>query len=528
LAETVKLSRLVVRLSALGVAAIIALPFVFEQVEAFGNAPDMDGFPAKAESIERARSADTAAVAAADSTAAPTPSTRTVDRQRSRSTIAAAADETIGPEKKVSQAATQGDWGVDPTTLLKDASASVVLDGELAHLKKDPAPKWSSAKFIPSRSGEHEFTLTWSGEGNLKIALYEAKSRKEIAARKNRDSPKEITADLTKGADYRLVVWASSGKGSFVVIESEAPTVAQETTPTTTAAPRATTTTTAPPQTTTTTQAPTTTTPPGPPQSRPGGMLVGVFADDVAASEQEAGGAWDGVRWYVPGGFGTTLPNKVVSWLNRGTTVHISYKSGVPMDNGERSRLATLLASVPDGGGELWITLWHEPENDSFSAANWGKVQTDLAAAVTTANQGRSVPIVTAFTLMGWGLGGNTSNIEYLDAIDDIPRSQGIVMIDPYDWPSTKGQGTVDLFDDYTRDVVKSLKNRGWAWGIAETGTALTGNQRTQWILRNVQDAYDNGAVAFWYFNKDKPNESDNRYWKSEPAGLAALRAWRP
>lgn len=517
-----KLSRLVVRLSALGVAALIALPFVFEQVEAFGNASEIERFPALEESFDRPAPAgdttDEDKPRRATNVEAPAPA------KTGKKSIAAAPAEATGPQQKVAQATTQNEWGVDPKTLLKDASASVIMEGQLARRQSDPAPRWSTAKFVPSESGQHEFTLDWAGDANLKIALYEAKTREQVAANKKTDNPKEITAKLDKGTDYRLMVWASHGKASFIVIESDAPMQADEKSPTTTKAPKATTTTQAP----TTTKAPTTTAPPKPVTPNTGDMLVGVFADNIGASENDAGGRWDGIRWYVPGNFQTSLPNSVVSYLNRGTTVHISYKSGVPMDNSERSRLATLLDSVPDGAGALWITLWHEPENDSFSASNWGKVQEDLVAAVNKANQGRSVPIVPAFTLMGWGLGGNTSNIEYLNAVDDIPRDQAIVMIDPYDWPSSKGQGTVDLFDDYTKDVVKSLKNRGWAWGIAETATALTGNQRTQWILRNVQDAYDNGAVAFWYFNKDKPNEADNRYWESEPAGLAALRAWTP
>ncbi|MDJ0960570.1 MAG: hypothetical protein QNJ88_07930 [Acidimicrobiia bacterium] len=509
-------------MSALGIAALIALPFVFEQVDAFGNAADVDQFPAKVEAVDRPAFAGESTDNDKPLAAAP------ADTKAAKETSSATPTEAAAPQNEFSYAATTSDWGVDPKTLLKDASASVVLEGQLARRQSDPAPRWSTAKIVPDKSGRHEFTLDWAGDGNLKIALYEAKTRKQVAANKKKDHPKEISAKLAKGTDYRLVVWASSGKGSFVVIESSAPTLAEEKAPTTTKAPKATTTTTKPPKTTTTTTTTTQAPKKQPPASRPGGMLVGVFADDPAKSEQEAGGAWDGIRWYVPGDFGTTLPNKVVSWLNRGTVVHLSYKSAVPMNDNDRSRLATLLSNVPDGGGELWLTFWHEPENDSFSAANWGKVQRNLVAAVNKANKSRSVDIVPVFTLMGWGLGGNTSNIEYLNAIDDISRSDGIVMIDPYDWPSTKGQGTVDLFDDYTKDVVKSLKNRGWAWGIAETGTALTGNQRTQWILRNVQDAYNNGAVAFWYFNKDKPNEADNRYWKSEPAGLAALRSWTP
>ena len=185
-------------MSALGIAAIIALPFVFEQVEAFGNASDMEGFPPTVQASERPEPAGDTTDADQPVRRAPAKRRATANADKSAgvdlsakdSIVVAAPTETTEPSRAVAQAGTQNDWGVDPKTLLKDASASVIFEGDLARRKSDPAPRWSSAKFIPSRSGAHEFTLDWSGDGNLKIALFEAKSRNEIAARKNRDSPK--------------------------------------------------------------------------------------------------------------------------------------------------------------------------------------------------------------------------------------------------------------------------------------------------------------------------------------------------
>lgn len=251
------------------------------------------------------------------------------------------------------------------------------------------------------------------------------------------------------------------------------------------------------------------------------GMLVGLFTDDAG----HRAGDWDIVRHYISGGIPSVVPTEVRFVLEMGDVLHLSAKPNVPMGPMEQDTLRDLFADAESLGGELWISLWHEPENDNFTAQAWGELQDQL---VDIASEYHFIKPI--FNLMGWGLHSSQqggSNLQYLDAIEGL-QGQGIVAIDVYDWPSSKGRPSEDLLDAYTAETVGEIQRRGWSWMIAETGTVGNDAHQEAWILRNMQAAFDAGCVAWEYFAKDKPNEPDNRMWDVSSSTLVAMRAWRP
>ncbi len=258
---------------------------------------------------------------------------------------------------------------------------------------------------------------------------------------------------------------------------------------------------------------------PGPPVAPPQGMLVGLFTD--FSNRRNMG--WDVLRYYESGGIPWQVPQAVRAQLQAGRAVHLSAKPGVPMNMGERLDLESLFRDAQDLGGHLYMSLWHEPENDSFTAAQWGELQNELVGSASLFDN-----VTPVFNLMGWGLHASQSggsNLEYLDVIDGL-QSDGIVAIDVYDWPSSKGRPSEDLFDAYTADTVGELKRRNWRWMIAETGTVGDEAHQTSWVLRNMQEASDFGCVVWLLFDKDKPNEPDDRMWAVEMGTLLAMRDW--
>ena len=352
-----KLTRLVVRLSALGIVAILALPFVYEQVDAFGHAaPERQSF---SDRELDSRDADR------NRNSRPVQDVATADTRRSDSKA---------PSKKAKGTSSSSGASAPNGPAVAALESDVVFSGTVAK-KKAKLPRWTSTQVTATASGEHDFVIDWTGDANLRIAIREVSGR-WVAAETSKNQPKAFAASLKKGTVYRIAVWSMRGIGAFTVTmqPSQQDDPPNQVTPPT--QPPATTTTTRPPATTTTT----TTAPPAPPATPRGDSYPGQPANGTLMWGASITGNGDPVKRHEdPAGHALTLRRTFFQWsartggmvtmarndLAKGRLPWVSIKtpSWAAMGRGDHdAEIDAMLKALDALNGPVWLAMHHEPE----------------------------------------------------------------------------------------------------------------------------------------------------------------------
>jgi len=358
-----KLDRMVVRLSALAAVAILVLPLVVDQVSAFGNAAEREGFTPRTTQISARDTDDTATGRSSQQPS----DTATIDSgPRVPATARTEGEQTA----KAGEAAYAS---ADPPALEPASPDSEVLFAStVAAAKKARAPKWRKTEFRASTTGTFQFGLDWSGKGNLLISLRDLKTNKIITKDTSKASSKSLTADLREGRKYRVAVWAKSGAGTFEVTMTspidDAPNAAPDPNPD--PAPDPTPPTTSPPD------------PTPPPETNPvtgsgypgepanGKILWGASiqgnGDPVSRHEDAAGHPLTLHRTYFKwsqrsGGMVTTARSDIAN--GRQPWVSVKTPSWTAMANGDHdAEIDEMLRALDALNGSVWLTIHHEPE----------------------------------------------------------------------------------------------------------------------------------------------------------------------
>ncbi len=134
-------------------------------------------------------------------------------------------DTTSAPEGPalVSAVATDTDGQVANTSISvtvdnePDPPPDPVIFSGVADNNNQAGPRWSRTVYTAQTTGIHEFTLDWTGNGDLRFDLRVAPGNQWVAANVSTDRPKTISATLTAGLDYYVAVWANNGSGNFNV-----------------------------------------------------------------------------------------------------------------------------------------------------------------------------------------------------------------------------------------------------------------------------------------------------------------------
>jgi len=79
------------------------------------------------------------------------------------------------------------------------------------------APRWVPVLYTPDTSGPATLVLDWTGDGNLAFDVRVQATGEWLAANTSSSTPKEATAILEAGVEYRIGVWSRSGVGDFTM-----------------------------------------------------------------------------------------------------------------------------------------------------------------------------------------------------------------------------------------------------------------------------------------------------------------------
>jgi hypothetical protein len=379
-----KLDRLVVRLSALALAAVLALPFVVDRVQAFGNAADAEpAFPPQTESTEdTVAPVDDFRIEALAPTPTTTPPPRTVAAPAPTPEEPSSAADSNAPEAFV-RSVSAAPSGSGSATVAEDPEETevpvqdnppIVFDGVVAKKNTKRAPKWTSFVVTPEASGNHVFSLQWTGKGNLMLSVRDRATNAWLGSDTSKDRPKTITVHLKANKEYRLAVWAKQGKGTFTVTMSQQTAVGGGSNPS--QPPRNDPPPSDPPPSDPPPPEQPPTPPPGPsgngyPGEPPNGTLVWGASitgngDPVSRHEQPSGHALTLRRtfWQWSQRTGSMI-NTAKGDLAAGRLPWVSVKTPgwQAMANGKHnSEIDSMLRALDALNGPVWLTIHHEPE----------------------------------------------------------------------------------------------------------------------------------------------------------------------
>jgi len=150
--------------------------------------------------------------------------------------------------------------------------------------------------------------------------------------------------------------------------------------------------------------------------------------------------------------------------------------------------------------GPVWVAFHHEPEGDG-DIREWTAMQARLAPLVRETAPNVAYSII----LTGWH---QLEGVEEYSLSSMWPDTKiDIAGFDVYNKFGMERNGVrVESFTDFERDYFTDFsrfaKQRGIAWGIAETGhTNRSALVEPNWTLRTYLSVLKYGGIAFTYFN---------------------------
>lgn len=146
-----------------------------------------------------------------------------------------------------------------------------------------------------------------------------------------------------------------------------------------------------------------------------------------------------------------------------------------------------MLVALDNLGGSdkpVWLTVWHEPENDNGNAADWRGMQKRIRDRINALKaQGKPMDnIAFAPILMSWTFqtsSGRNMNDWWVDGIWDF------FGVDPYCYNTCSSKGKTILTDGAWNSFVSYLSNKNIPIGIGEWGET---NKASVWasVMRDV------------------------------------------
>ena len=106
---------------------------------------------------------------------------------------------------------------VDVTTPEILIADSIVIGGEILDHDRVNGKRWTRVDFDPLITGTHTIRVTWSGNADIRVALFRIRpntSNERIDVIDN-DSPAQWSGALDSSQQYYLGVWSASGSASF-------------------------------------------------------------------------------------------------------------------------------------------------------------------------------------------------------------------------------------------------------------------------------------------------------------------------
>lgn len=191
----------------------------------------------------------------------------------------------------------------------------------------------------------------------------------------------------------------------------------------------------------------------------------------------------------------------------RGWAVHFSYKMP-PADVAAGNRdtdIEDLVASVP-AGTRTFLTYFHEPENNSFSASDW-KVASERNASIVKANRDADQDVLVGPVLMGWTL-DPASERSITDWLDDNTTVYDFVAWDEYNDAPANGNPWESWADIWTKINSYMDSRQSLPQICAETGCQKDDPAYPQmtadWLLEAEADVDARGDFLAWeYFDSD-------------------------